>query len=419
MIGAAPSVRLPTAGFDVERVRADFPALHQSVHGRPLVYLDSAATSQKPQGVIDAVLKFYRADNANVHRGVHALSERATAAYEGARVKVQHFLGAAKAKEIIFVKGTTEGINLVAHSFVRPRLKGGDEILITAMEHHSNIVPWQLLCEEKGAKLKVAPITDAGELMVGELEALLGPRTRLLALSHVSNALGTINPVRRIVELAHRRGVPVLIDGAQAAPHLPIDVQAIDCDFYTFSAHKAFGPTGIGALYGKEKWLEQMPPYQGGGDMILSVTFEKTIFNALPYKFEAGTPNIEGAIGLGAAIEYVESLGPPEPRVAFERELLAHGTRVLSQIPGLRLIGTAADKAGVLSFTLDDVHPHDVGTILDGEGIAVRTGHHCAQPLMQRYGVDATVRASLAFYNTREELDRLGRAVEKVREIFR
>ena len=419
MIGAAPSVRLPTAGFDVERVRADFPALHQSVHGRPLVYLDSAATSQKPQGVIDAVLKFYRADNANVHRGVHALSERATAAYEGARVKVQHFLGAAKAKEIIFVKGTTEGINLVAHSFVRPRLKGGDEILITAMEHHSNIVPWQLLCEEKGAKLKVAPITDAGELMVGELEALLGPRTRLLALSHVSNALGTINPVRRIVELAHRRGVPVLIDGAQAAPHLPIDLQAIDCDFYTFSAHKAFGPTGIGALYGKEKWLEQMPPYQGGGDMILSVTFEKTIFNALPYKFEAGTPNIEGAIGLGAAIEYVESLGPPEPRVAFERELLAHGTRVLSQIPGLRLIGTAADKAGVLSFTLDDVHPHDVGTILDGEGIAVRTGHHCAQPLMQRYGVDATVRASLAFYNTREELDRLGRAVEKVREIFR
>jgi len=419
MIGAAPSVRLPTARFEVERVRADFPALHQSVHGRPLVYLDSAATSQKPQAVIDAVLKFYRADNANVHRGVHALSERATAAYEGARVKVQHFLGAAKAKEIIFVKGTTEGINLVAHSFVRPRLKGGDEILITAMEHHSNIVPWQLLCEEKGAKLKVAPITDAGELMVGELEALLGPRTRLLALSHVSNALGTINPVRRIVELAHRLGVPVLIDGAQAAPHLPIDLQAIDCDFYTFSAHKAFGPTGIGALYGKEKWLEQMPPYQGGGDMILSVTFEKTIFNALPYKFEAGTPNIEGAIGLGAAIEYLESLGPPEPRVAFERELLAHGTRVLSQIPGLRLIGTAADKAGVLSFTLDDVHPHDVGTILDGEGIAVRTGHHCAQPLMQRYGVDATVRASLAFYNTREELDRLGRAVEKVREIFR
>ena len=419
MIGAAPSVRPATAGFDVERVRADFPALHQSVHGKPLVYLDSAATSQKPQAVIAAVLNFYRADNANVHRGVHALSERATAAYEGARVKVQHFLGAGKAKEIIFVKGTTDGINLVAHSFVRPRLKEGDEILITAMEHHSNIVPWQLLCEEKGANLKVAPINGAGELSVGELEALLGPRTRLLALSHVSNALGTINPVRRIVELAHRRGVPVLIDGAQAAPHLPIDVQAIDCDFYTFSAHKAFGPTGIGALYGKEKWLEQMPPYQGGGDMILSVTFEKTIFNALPYKFEAGTPNIEGAIGLGAAIEYVEGLGPPEPRVAFERELLAYGTRVLSQIPGLRLIGTAADKAGVLSFTLDDVHPHDVGTILDGEGIAVRTGHHCAQPLMQRYGVDATVRASLAFYNTREELDRLGRAVEKVREIFR
>ena len=419
MSGAAPNLRSATAGFDVERVRADFPALHQMVHGKPLVYLDSAATSQKPQAVIDAVSKFYRADNANVHRGVHALSERATAAYEGARVKVQHFLGAAKAKEVVFVKGTTDGINLVAHSFVRPRLKQGDEILITAMEHHSNIVPWQLLCEEKDAKLKVAPITDAGELVVGELEALLGPRTRLLALSHVSNALGTINPVRRIVELAHRRGVPVLIDGAQAAPHLPIDVQAIDCDFYTFSAHKAFGPTGIGALYGKEKWLEQMPPYQGGGDMILSVTFEKTIFNALPYKFEAGTPNIEGAIGLGAAIEYVESLGPPEPRVAFERELLAYGTRVLNQIPGLRLIGTAVDKAGVLSFTLADVHPHDVGTILDGEGIAVRTGHHCAQPVMQRFGVDATVRASLAFYNTREELDRLGRALEKVREIFR
>jgi len=419
MSGAAPNLRSATAGFDVERVRADFPALHQMVHEKPLVYLDSAATSQKPQAVIDAVTKFYRADNANVHRGVHALSERATAAYEGARVKVQHFLGAAKAKEVVFVKGTTDGINLVAHSFVRPRLKQGDEILITAMEHHSNIVPWQLLCEEKDAKLKVAPITDAGELVVGELEALLGPRTRLLALSHVSNALGTINPVRRIVELAHRRGVPVLIDGAQAAPHLPIDVQAIDCDFYTFSAHKAFGPTGIGALYGKEKWLEQMPPYQGGGDMILSVTFEKTIFNALPYKFEAGTPNIEGAIGLGAAIEYVESLGPPEPRVAFERELLAYGTRVLNQIPGLRLIGTAVDKAGVLSFTLADVHPHDVGTILDGEGIAVRTGHHCAQPVMQRFGVDATVRASLAFYNTREELDRLGRALEKVREIFR
>jgi len=419
MSGAAPNLRSATAGFEVERVRADFPALHQMVHGKPLVYLDSAATSQKPQAVIDAVSKFYRADNANVHRGVHALSERATAAYEGARVKVQHFLGAAKAKEVVFVKGTTDGINLVAHSFVRPRLKEGDEILITAMEHHSNIVPWQLLCEEKDAKLKVAPINDAGELVVGELEALLGPRTRLLALSHVSNALGTINPVRRIVELAHRRGVPVLIDGAQAAPHLPIDVQAIDCDFYTFSAHKAFGPTGVGALYGKEKWLEQMPPYQGGGDMILSVTFEKTIFNALPYKFEAGTPNIEGVIGIGAAIEYVESLGPPEPRVAFERELLAYGTRVLNQIPGFRLIGTAVDKAGVLSFTLADVHPHDVGTILDGEGIAVRTGHHCAQPVMQRFGVDATVRASLAFYNTREELDRLGRALEKVREIFR
>ncbi len=418
MIGAAQNLRVEQSGFDVERVRADFPALHQMVHGKPLVYLDSAATSQKPRAVIEAAVKFYSSDNANVHRGVHALSERATEAYEAARVKIQRFIRALKSREIVFVKGTTEAINLVAHSFVRPRLQAGDEILISAMEHHSNIVPWQLLCEEKGAKLRVAPINEQGELLLPELEALLGPRTRLLALAHVSNALGTINPVRRIVEMAHRHSVPVLLDGAQAVPHLPVDVQALDCDFYAFSGHKAFGPTGIGVLYAKEKWLEEMPPYQGGGDMILSVTFEKTIFNALPYKFEAGTPNVEGAIGLGVAIDYLNGLAVEE-RLEFERELLAHGTRVLNQIPGLRLIGTAADKAGVLSFVLADIHPHDIGTILDGEGIAVRTGHHCAQPLMRRFGVDATVRASLAFYNTPQELDRLGVALQKVKEIFK
>jgi cysteine desulfurase/selenocysteine lyase len=417
MIGAAQNLRVEQSGFDVERVRADFPALHQMVHGKPLVYLDSAATSQKPRAVIEAAVKFYTCDNANVHRGVHALSERATEAYEAARVKIQRFIRAPKSREIVFVKGTTEAINLVAHSFARPRLQAGDEILISAMEHHSNIVPWQLLCEEKGAKLRVAPVNEQGELFLPELEALLGPRTRLLALAHVSNALGTINPVRRIVEMAHRHSVPVLLDGAQAVPHLPVDVQALDCDFYAFSGHKVFGPTGIGVLYGKEKWLEEMPPYQGGGDMILSVTFEKTVFNALPYKFEAGTPNVEGAIGLGVAIDYLNGLAV-EQRLGFERELLAHGTRVLNQIPGLRLIGTAADKAGVLSFVLTDIHPHDIGTILDGEGIAVRTGHHCAQPLMRRFGVDATVRASLAFYNTPQELDRLGVALQKVKEIF-
>jgi cysteine desulfurase/selenocysteine lyase len=417
MIGAAQNLRVEQSGFDVERVRADFPALRQMVHGKPLVYLDSAATSQKPRAVIEAAVKFYTCDNANVHRGVHALSERATEAYEAARVKIQRFIRAPKSREIVFVKGTTEAINLVAHSFARPRLQAGDEILISAMEHHSNIVPWQLLCEEKGAKLRVAPVNEQGELLLPELEALLGPRTRLLALAHVSNALGTINPVRRIVEMAHRHSVPVLLDGAQAVPHLPVDVQALDCDFYAFSGHKVFGPTGIGVLYGKEKWLEEMPPYQGGGDMILSVTFERTVFNALPYKFEAGTPNVEGAIALGVAIDYLNGLAV-EQRLGFERELLAHGTRVLNQIPGLRLIGTAADKAGVLSFVLTDIHPHDIGTILDGEGIAVRTGHHCAQPLMRRFGVDATVRASLAFYNTPQELDRLGVALQKVKEIF-
>ncbi|HEX9508763.1 MAG TPA: cysteine desulfurase [Myxococcales bacterium] len=401
----------------MEEVRADFPILQQRIHGKPLVYLDSAATSQKPQAVIDAVVKFYSRDNANVHRGVHQLSERATADYEAARVKVQRFINAAKCKEIVFVRGTTEGINLVAQSFGRPRLQQGDQIVISALEHHSNIVPWQMLCEQQGAQLRVAPVNPQGEVLLPELEQLLTPRTRLLAISHISNALGTVNPVRKIVELAHRRGIPVLIDGAQAVPHLPVDVQSLDCDFYVFSGHKMFGPTGIGVLYGKEKWLEQMPPYQGGGDMILSVSFEKTVFNALPYKFEAGTPNIEAAIGLGAAIDYLEGLDV-EGRIAHERELLAYGTSALSRFPGIRLIGTAAEKSSVLSFVMDDVHPHDVGTVLDREGIAVRTGHHCAQPVLRQLGVDATVRASLAFYNTQQELDALIRGLQKVREIF-
>ncbi len=413
----AQILRVNPKRFNVEEVRADFPILQQRVHGKPLVYLDSAATSQKPQAVIDAVVKFYSRDNANVHRGVHQLSERATADYEAARLKVQRFINAAKCKEIVFVRGTTEGINLVAQSFARPRLRQGDQIVISALEHHSNIVPWQLLCEQQGAQLRVAPVNPQGEVLLPELEQLLTPRTRLVAISHISNALGTINPVRKIVELAHRREIPVLIDGAQAVPHLPVDVQSLDCDFYAFSGHKMFGPTGIGILYGKEKWLEQMPPYQGGGDMILSVSFEKTVFNALPYKFEAGTPNIEGAIGLGAAIDYLQGLDI-EGRIAHERELLEYGTSALSQFPGIRLIGTAAEKSSVLSFVMADVHPHDVGTILDREGIAVRTGHHCAQPVLRQFGVDATVRASLAFYNTQQELDALIRGLRKVQEIF-
>ncbi len=414
---AAQALRVNRRRFNVEEVRADFPILQQRIHGKPLVYLDSAATSQKPQVVIDAVVKFYSQDNANVHRGVHQLSERATADYEAARAKVQRFINAAKCREIVFVRGTTEGINLVAQSFGRPRLQQGDQIVISALEHHSNIVPWQMLCEQQGAQLRVAPVNPQGEVLLPELEQLLTPRTRLLAISHISNALGTVNPVRKIVELAHRRGIPVLIDGAQAVPHLPVDVQSLDCDFYVFSGHKMFGPTGIGVLYGKEKWLEQMPPYQGGGDMILSVTFEKTVFNALPYKFEAGTPNVEAAIGLGAAIDYLEGLDV-EGRIAHERELLAYGTSALSRFPGIRLIGTAAEKSSVLSFVMDDVHPHDVGTVLDREGIAVRTGHHCAQPVLRQLGVDATVRASLAFYNTQQELDALIRGLQKVREIF-
>jgi cysteine desulfurase/selenocysteine lyase len=415
----AEALRAPVAPatFDVERVRKDFPVLEQEVRGKPLVYLDSAATSQKPRAVIDAIARYYLADNANVHRGVHLLSERATQAYEVAREKVQRFIHAAHAHEIVFVRGTTEGINLVAQTYGRRRVGPGDEILITVMEHHSNIVPWQMLCEEKGAVLRVAPMDDEGQLVLDELERLIGPRTKLVALGHVSNALGTIHPVRRIVEMAHGRKVPVLLDGAQAVPHLAVDVQALGCDFYAFSGHKLFGPTGIGVLYGRSELLEEMAPWQGGGDMISSVTFEKTTWNKLPYKFEAGTPDIAGAIGLGVAIDYVSALGLAAI-AAHEHDLLLYATEALRQVPGLRLIGTAKEKASVLSFLFGEVHPHDVGTILDREGIAIRTGHHCAQPLMRRLGVAATARASFAFYNRREDVDALVAGLQKVQEVF-
>jgi cysteine desulfurase/selenocysteine lyase len=403
--------------LDVAKLRQDFPILHQEVHGKPLAYLDNAASSQKPEVVIEAISRFYRSDYANIHRAVHQLSERSTRRYEETRIKVQRFLHAESPREIIFVRGTTEGINLVAQTYGRARVRAGDEILISALEHHSNIVPWQMLCEEKGAFLRVVPINDAGEMVLGEFERLLSRKTRLVAVSHVSNALGTINPVREIIERAHSQGVPVLIDGAQAAPHMPVDVQKLDCDFYTFSGHKLYGPTGIGVLYGKASLLEEMPPYQGGGDMISSVTFEKTTYNTLPYKFEAGTPHIAGAVGLSAAIDYVSEVGL-ENIAAYEAELLAYATERLSQIRGLRIIGNAKHKAAVISFVLDGVHPHDVGTVLDREGIAVRTGHHCAQPVMERYGIPATTRASFAMYNTREEIDRLVRAIEKVKEMF-
>jgi cysteine desulfurase / selenocysteine lyase len=406
-----------TMALDVERIRKDFPILHQEVHGRPLVYLDSAATSQKPQVVLDALADYYARDNANVHRGVHRLSERATEAYEGARARIRRFLNAAHPREIVFVRGTTEGINLVAQTYGRRTVGRGDEMIITALEHHSNIVPWQMLCEETGATLRVVPIDDAGEVDVDAYERFLGERTRLVAVAHVSNALGTIVPVKRMIEAAHRRGIAVLVDGAQAAPHLRIDVQDLDCDFYAFSGHKAYGPTGIGVLYGKTTLLEAMPPYQGGGDMIKSVSFEKTVYNDLPYKFEAGTPNIAGAIGLGAGLEYLDGLGLDRV-AAHEHALLVHGTERLSALPGLRLVGTAREKASVLSFLVDGVHAHDVGSILDREGIAVRTGHHCAMPVMTRFGIAATTRASLAVYNTREDIDALVEGLAKVREIF-
>jgi cysteine desulfurase/selenocysteine lyase len=403
--------------LDVACVRGDFPLLAEKVHGRKLVYLDNAATTQKPQQVIDAIVDFYTSGCSNVHRGVHLLSERATAAYENARSRLRRFINARDDREIVFVRGATEAINLVAASFGKAHVKPGDEILITGMEHHSNIVPWQVLCEERGAQLRVVPMNLRGELIVEEYEKLLTPRTSLVAVTHVSNALGTLNPVRHIVEMAHRNGTPVLIDGAQAVQHLRVDVQALDCDFYAFSGHKMYGPTGVGVLYGKERWLESMPPYQGGGDMITSVTFEKTIYARLPHKFEAGTPNIAGVIGLGAAVDYLESVGL-DRIAAYEHDLLEYGTKALESVPGVRIIGTAPGKTSVLSFALEGVHPHDVGTILDQEGIAIRTGHHCAQPVMDFFRVPATARASLAFYNTREELDSLAAGLRKVAEVF-
>jgi cysteine desulfurase / selenocysteine lyase len=403
--------------LDVERIRADFPILSQTAHGKPLVYLDSANTSQKPRAVIEAESRVYREIYSNVHRGVYDLAVKAEKAFEGARQTVQRFINAPEAREVIFVRGTTEAINLVAQTFGRQQLKAGDEILISGLEHHSNIVPWQMACEQAGAALKVAPITDSGEIRLDELERLLSPRTRLVAVGHVSNALGTVNPVARIVELAHAQGVPVLVDGAQGVPHLPVDVQALGCDFYAFSGHKAFGPSGIGVLWGRASLLESMPPWQGGGDMILSVTFEKTTYNAIPYKFEAGTPNIAGTIALAAALDYLSAIGM-ERIAAYEHELLAYAHEALATVPGLRFIGTAKEKAGVVSFVLEGVHPHDMGTVLDYEGVAIRTGHHCAQPVMERFGVPATARASLALYNTRTEVDALVRGLGKVREMF-
>jgi cysteine desulfurase/selenocysteine lyase len=405
------------ATFDLASVRADFPILREQVHGKPLVYLDNANTTQKPTPVLDALQHYYEHDNANIHRATHLLSERATKAYEGAREKVRRFINARETAEVLYTRGCTDGLNLIAQSFARPRLKAGDEILVSWMEHHSNIVPWQMVCEQTGATLKVVPITDDGELRLDELERLLSDRTRLVSIIHVSNSLGTITPIERIIALAHARGIPVAVDGAQAAAHLPVDVQALDCEFYAFSAHKMYGPTGVGALYGKRALLESMPPYQGGGDMIASVTFEKTTYNTLPHKFEAGTPNIAGVVGFGAAVEYLSGFDM-QAIAAHEHELLARATAALGAIDGVRVIGKAPLKAGVLSFVMDGVHPHDIGTILDREGVAIRTGQHCAQPVMDRYGVPATARASFAIYNTHEEIDVLARSVRKVKELF-
>jgi cysteine desulfurase / selenocysteine lyase len=403
--------------FDVERIRADFPILNLQVSGKPLVYLDNAASSQMPQAVIDTITRYQTQEHANIHRAVHYLSELATKEFEAARAKVQHFLNAKESREIIFTRGTTEAINLVMHGYGRAFINKGDEIIISALEHHSNIVPWQMLAQEKGAVLRVIPMNDAGELLIAEYEALFNNKTKFVALMHVSNALGTINPVKSMVAFAHKHGVPVLLDGAQAAPHQAIDVQDLDCDFYAFSGHKLCGPTGIGVLYGKAKMLEKMQPYQGGGDMILSVTFEKTTYNVIPYKFEAGTPPIMAAIALGAAIEYLTAIGLANIE-AYEKELLDYATRQISTLAGVRILGTAKNKAAVLSFEIKDVHPHDVGTILNDEGIAIRTGHHCAQPVMLRLNVPATARASFAFYNTQEEIDKLISGIKKVQEMF-
>ena len=405
------------ASFDAAAIRRDFPILNQQVNGHPLVYLDNAATSQKPQVVIDSLVNYYNTENANVHRGVHTLSQMATEDYEGARAKVRNLLNAADDREIIFVRGTTEAINLVAQTFGRQKVGQGDEIIISCLEHHSNIVPWQMLCQERGATLKVIPINDAGELLMDDYERLLSPRTKLVSVLHISNALGTVNPIEEMIAMAHRRGAVAIIDGAQAAPHLPVDVRAMDCDFYAFSSHKLYGPTGIGVLYGKQELLENMSPYQGGGDMIKSVTFEKTIYNDLPFRFEAGTPNIAGTIAFGAALDYVSRLGF-EKIDAYEAELLNYATAALSKIPEVRLIGTAARKVSVLSFVVAGVHAHDVGTILDQLGIAVRTGHHCAQPVMEHFGLSATARASIGLYNTKAEIDALVAGVRKVVEVF-
>jgi len=414
----APAAVTAATAFDVERVRQDFPILHQTVHGKPLVYLDNAATTQKPRAVIDATSRFYERDNSNIHRGLHALSERATASYEGVREKLRRFIGAELPSEIVFTRGTTEGINLVAQSLGRAMVGVGDEVVISTMEHHSNIVPWQMLCEEKGAVLKIVPINDAGELLFDEYERMLGPRTKLVSIVHLSNSLGTINPVKRMAEAAHAHGAAVVVDGAQAIAHLPVDVRDLGVDFYAFSAHKMYGPTGTGVLYGRQARLEAMPPYQGGGDMISSVSFAKTTYNKVPHKFEAGTPNIAGVIGLGAAVDYLSAMDRAAAS-AHERALMARATEVLGAVPGVRLIGTAREKSSVVAFELAGVHPHDVGSILDQEGIAVRAGHHCTQPLMARYQVPATTRVSPAFYNTFTEIDAVGRGLHRVIEMFR
>ena len=403
--------------LDPARIRGEFPALHQTIRGKPLVYVDNAATTQKPQTVIDALVHYYTYDNSNVHRGVHTLATRATEAYEGARRKVASFINAGDPAEIVFVRGTTEGINLVARSFTGCCIESGDEVLISAMEHHSNIVPWQILCNESGAKLRVIPMNERGEILLDEYEKLLTPKTRIVGVVHISNSLGTVNPVKEIVERAHARHIPVLVDGAQSAPHVAVDVQALGCDFFVFSGHKMYGPMGIGAVYGKREFLERMPPYQGGGDMIASVTFEKTTYNTLPYKFEAGTPHVAGVVGLGAAIDYLGAIGFPAIE-AHEKDLASYAVERLLTIPGLRLIGTAKERASVVSFVLEGIHPHDVGTILDREGIAVRTGHHCTQPVMDFFGVPATSRASFGIYNTREDVDALVAALYKVKEVF-
>jgi cysteine desulfurase/selenocysteine lyase len=417
-VSALRETPLASPPLDVERLRSQFPILAREVHGKPLAYLDNAASTQKPRAVIDALTDYYSRYNANIHRGIHKLSEEATWEYEKARGKVGRYLHASDPREIVFTRGTTESINLVAQSFVRPRVRAGDEILVTWLEHHSNIVPWQFVCEQTGALLRVVPIDDDGDLVLEEVERLLSPRTRIFAVAHVSNALGTVNPVRELTALAHERGVPVLVDGAQAVQHLQVDVQAIGCDFYAFSGHKIYGPTGIGALFGRRELLEEMPPWQGGGEMIASVSFEKSSYAKVPHKFEAGTPHIAGAIGLGVALDWVGAVGL-DPIARHEADLLAYATRSVSEIPGVRIVGTAREKSSVLSFTLEGVHPHDVGTILDHEGVAVRAGHHCAQPVMERFGVPATTRASLGCYNTRAEVDRLAAGIRRVIEVFR